>query len=70
MRSIYGSDIHPCVSEMSLRSSIGLSRPITSTSWTTPNSPIGKNNQPLVSHPPLICAIHDISVFVKKLFKI
>ena len=64
----YGSDIHPCVGDMSLKalqSCLGL--------WlalfgliATPNSPIGRYNPPLASHPPLIHGIHDITVVVKK----
>ena len=70
----YGSDIHPCVGETSLKalqSCLGL--------WlallrliATPNSPIGKYNPPPASHPPsppthpLIRAIRDITVVVKK----
>ena len=77
----YGSDIHPCVGEMSLKalqSCLGL--------WlvllgliATPNSPIGRYGLPPASHPPrplhpptpppahpLIRAIHDITVVVKK----
>ena len=61
----------------------GLSRPMISSSWTlaTPNSPIGRYNLPLVSHPLLplppppgrpllIHATCDITVVVKKLLKI
>ena len=42
----------------------------------TPNSPIGWCNPPAASHPPpppphpLICAIHDITVVLKRLLKI
>ena len=80
----YGSDIHPCVGETSLKalqSCLGL--------WlallglvATPNSPIGWYNPPPASPPPshsptplplahpLIHAIRDITVAVKKLLKI
>ena len=66
----YGSDIHPCVGETSLKAlqlCLGL--------WlallgliATPNSPIERCIPPPASHPPhpLICAIRDITVVVKK----
>ena len=71
----YGSDIHPCVGETSLKalqSCLGL--------WlallgliATPNSPVGRCNPPPASHPtplpprpPLIHSIRDITVAVKK----
>ena len=48
----------------------GLSRPMTNSSWphTTPNSPVtlkGVTRLRLPTHP-LICAIRDITVVVKK----
>ena len=63
----HGSDIHPCIGETSLKarqSCLGL--------WlallghiATPNGPVGGFNPPPASHP-LIHAIRDITVVVKK----
>ena len=70
----YGSDIHPCVGETSLKalqSCLGLWLALLGL-MATPNSPIGRYNPPLASHPPpptcppLIHAIRDITVVVKK----
>ena len=65
----YGSDIHPCVGETSLKALQSCLGP-----WlallgliATPNSPIGRCNPPPASHPPhpphpLIHAIRDTTV--------
>ena len=71
-----GSDIHPCVGETSLKalqSCLGLRLALLGL-MATPNSPIGRYNPPPASHAtcplypphPLIRAIHDITVVVKK----
>ena len=62
-----------------LLGSLGLSGPMTSTFWT-PNSPIGRYNLPLATHlpppptlparPTFICAIHYITTVVKKVLKL
>ena len=71
----YGSHIYPCVSEASLKAlqaCLGLRLEVLGL-IATPNSPIGRHNLPPDSHSPttnpthpLICAMRNITVALKK----
>ena len=63
----HGSDIHPCVGETSLKalqSCLGLWLALLGL-MATPDGPVGRCGPPPASHP-LIHAIRDITVVVKK----